>query len=1205
MELATAAELDKLLAKADAVYNLPSGVKGDLGFLKTELKRMQVSLRKTAEVPANLLDDNTKALAAKVRDVFYHTEHVVGNFRARIQAHRMRAADLRGFNSKGLADCISSKLALRRARREFASGIRELKHDIQELRQYRAAFDFDSTSARRQLQIPVSDDLVGVDFQRDELVRLLTLTEEGTSSTSSRRLKVAAIVGEGPVGKTALAKVVYDSIAHQFDLAAWVTLSSRTDIIKILRGVLRQISQQEQHGYIEAMDPKQLIDKIRRTLQDKRYLIVLDDILDEPEWELLKSALLDNNRGSAVLTTSRKVGHHIHHFVGGFYELGPLSQTDSRKLFYKRVFGSEDNCPPELVGIAEEFIEKCGGMPLTIITMARLVAGKTLKTKDEWDAFYASISSGLVLDQIISQVFETSQHGLPPHLKPCLLYLSMFPEDCEVRGEQLVWQWIAEGFIRETGPQGRTLQELGEDYLNELIRKGLIEPVDVDAGGKVISCCVGSVVHDLIISMSTEENFVTVLDGQYRTLPNMIHRLSIQGKNVEQHSLAGTLSQVRSLVVFGDVDLMPSLSEFQGLRVLDIGKCYSLQNDFVQDIGNLFHLQCLILGGKGITHIPDKIGNLIFLETMDLRATAVIELPESIFMVKQLKRLYVNSRTRIPNGIAKLEALQELGDINISNTDLLKELCNLTRIKVIRIAIWSWDESYNDPVLEYLSSLVKRKQSIQSLSILTCCSLHFMDSLGMSWAPDSLQKLEIRHSTFLELPGWMSSLMNLTSLSIEVFKLSQYIIDTLGGMSNLGSLSLTSKHAPEGKFGIKTDGFRNLTGFHFASKAMGEMFAPGGMKMLKRLKVSFQVSQTKDVFKGFCFGLENLTSVEHVRVEMNCFSASPSAVKDAEAAIQEAVSRGRSNSLNLKIQRVQEREEYMVETEDELVVPNITEEQEKDINKIQKKRFNLDMLGDYYIAPAFMDKLVVHITKNFTTLPNIKVPLILGIWGGKGQGKSFQCELVFAKMGINAVVMSAGELESGNAGEPANLIRQRYREAADIVRKGKLCVLFINDLDAGRLGATLMNIADNPTNVQLPGQYNKEENPRVPIVVTGNDFSTLYAPLIRDGRMEKFYWAPTREDRIGVCKGIFRSDGVADEDVVKLVDTFPGQPIDFFVALRARVYDDEVRRWVAEVGVENVEKRLVNSGESPPAFEQPRMTLDKLMEYGNMLMNER
>ncbi|KAK8561756.1 hypothetical protein V6N13_149091 [Hibiscus sabdariffa] len=284
------------------------------------------------------------------------------------------------------------------------------------------------------------------------------------------------------------------------------------------------------------------------------------------------------------------------------------------------------------------------------------------------------------------------------------------------------------------------------------------------------------------------------------------------------------------------------------------------------------------------------------------------------------------------------------------------------------------------------------------------------------------------------------------------------------------------------------------------------------------------------------------------------------------------------------------------------------------------RTFNFDNTIDgFYIAPGFMDKVVVHITKNFLNLPNIKVPLILGIWGGKGQGKSFQCELVFAKMGINPIMMSAGELESGNAGEPAKLIRQRYREAADIIRKGKMCCLFINDLDAGagRMGgttqytvnnqmvnATLMNIADNPTNVQLPGMYNKEENPRVPIIVTGNDFSTLYAPLIRDGRMEKFYWAPTREDRIGVCSGIFRTDNVPREDIIKLVDTFPGQSIDFFGALRARVYDDEVRKWISEIGVQNIGKRLVNSRQGPPTFEQPKMTLEKLVEYGNMLVQE-
>merc|ERR1712054_460478 len=253
----------------------------------------------------------------------------------------------------------------------------------------------------------------------------------------------------------------------------------------------------------------------------------------------------------------------------------------------------------------------------------------------------------------------------------------------------------------------------------------------------------------------------------------------------------------------------------------------------------------------------------------------------------------------------------------------------------------------------------------------------------------------------------------------------------------------------------------------------------------------------------------------------------------------------------------------------------------------------------FYISPQFLDKLTVHIAKNFMELPKIKVPLILGVWGGKGQGKTFQTHLAYDKLGINPIVMSAGELESGNAGEPAKLVRQRYREASDVIKKGKMCSLFINDLDAGagRMGgttqytvnnqmvnATLMNIADNPTNVQLPGVYNNEEIPRVPIICPSNDFSTLYAPLIRDGRMEKFYWNPTREDRVGVAYGIFRNDGVSIEDVTTIIDRYPNQSIDFFGAMRARVYDDMVRDFVNDIGVDNVGKRLVNSREGKVVF---------------------
>merc|ERR1711924_217662 len=84
----------------------------------------------------------------------------------------------------------------------------------------------------------------------------------------------------------------------------------------------------------------------------------------------------------------------------------------------------------------------------------------------------------------------------------------------------------------------------------------------------------------------------------------------------------------------------------------------------------------------------------------------------------------------------------------------------------------------------------------------------------------------------------------------------------------------------------------------------------------------------------------------------------------------------------------------------------------------------------------------------------------------------------------------------------------------------------------------------------------------------GQRLPTLYAPLIRDGRMEKFYWNPSREDRIGVATGIFREDNVGD------------------------------------AGIERLGKRLVNSKDGDVSFETPNMSLENLLEYGNLLVGE-
>lgn len=274
----------------------------------------------------------------------------------------------------------------------------------------------------------------------------------------------------------------------------------------------------------------------------------------------------------------------------------------------------------------------------------------------------------------------------------------------------------------------------------------------------------------------------------------------------------------------------------------------------------------------------------------------------------------------------------------------------------------------------------------------------------------------------------------------------------------------------------------------------------------------------------------------------------------------------------------------------------------------------------YYISPRFLDKLAVHITKNFLELPGVRVPLILGIHGRKGEGKSFQCELVFEKMGIEAVHISGGELESPDAGDPARLLRLRYREAAELIKvRGKMTAIMINDLDAGAgrfdqgtqytvntqlVNATLMNIADNPTNVQLPGSYDSTPLHRVPIIVTGNDLSTLYAPLVRDGRMDKFFWEPNREDKIGIVSGIFSQDGLSASEIEQFVDTFIDQAIDFFGAVRARIYDELIREFIHKVGIDRVSSRVVNSADGKPNFIKPDFRLPRLIEFGNLMVQE-
>jgi hypothetical protein len=122
------------------------------------------------------------------------------------------------------------------------------------------------------------------------------------------------------------------------------------------------------------------------------YFIVLDDIWHVQTWGVLEYAFVKNSYGSRIMTTTRiidvaKSCCSCHEdFV---YQIKPLSDTDSKKLFFKRIFGCEESCPPNLTEASQEILRKCGGLPLAITAISSLLA--TRQTRDQWDRVHKSI----------------------------------------------------------------------------------------------------------------------------------------------------------------------------------------------------------------------------------------------------------------------------------------------------------------------------------------------------------------------------------------------------------------------------------------------------------------------------------------------------------------------------------------------------------------------------------------------------------------------------------------------------------------------------------------------------------------------------------------------------------------------------------------------------------------------------------------------
>jgi hypothetical protein len=603
------------------------------------------------------------------------------------------------------------------------------------------------------------------------------------------------------------------------------------------------------------------------------------------EWKTISLALLNNNCGSRIITTTRnnEVASRCSSRVGRVYEMEPLSFGDSKSLFLRRAFGPEDSGYSHLEEVSNEIVRKCSGIPLAIITVSSLLAGQ--HAEDEWKRVLAAIGSALAKDpgaDKMTKILSLSYFDLPHHLRTCLLYLSMFPEDSTIHKQHLIHMWIAEGFIREE--QGRSRHAVGESYFNELINRCLIQPVDAEFD-QVESCRVHDIILDFITCKAAEENFVTSFNDveHGHNSHRRVRRIFVGNSNNEKVTIAASpiLSHVRSLIVCVQYPQVSLLAFPPALRVLDLGKCWWLEDHHIASIEKLFLLKYLRLAN--VTLLPRKIGELQYLETLDITKTRILELPSAVTCLQRLTSLYIHVHTSFVDGmIGKMQSLEELMTFGVHSYEQgksLQELSQLTKLWRLEVLLGFelWEgtgqiEDLHNNIGTLLSSCNLRHLHIRKWSSPLAVKTYFPLSLE-SWClatPCSLREFYITYCYIDKVPNWMRLLRNLRELELYVVTVRPEDVVILGSVPTLLFLTLKTFNGTDGR--ILLHGFSSLKYLCLELLYCGTSleFEPGSMPRLEHLKLEFRVHRIDCLNGSSNFGIQHLSALRKVEVCICC-----------------------------------------------------------------------------------------------------------------------------------------------------------------------------------------------------------------------------------------------------------------------------------------------------------------------------------------------
>ncbi|XP_055814012.1 putative late blight resistance protein homolog R1C-3 [Solanum dulcamara] len=337
------------------------------------------------------------------------------------------------------------------------------------------------------------DEIVGLEEDAASIIQKLTGRTED--------LDVVSIVGMPGLGKTTLAKKVFthQSIDKHFDVQAWCSISKEYDLRKVCSEILKLVL-----GSVDGIRNEDMPDKLRKSLKRKRYLIILDDIWEVKAWEELRLYFPCDKNGSRIVVTTRdeQVARELKHHSDPYF-LRFLTVDESWELLQKKVFQGEI-CPPKLRKAGLRVAESCKGLPLVIVLIAGIIAKK--RKASSWLEIAEDLRSH-VLEEQNMKIIESSFDYLEDHLKSCLLYMGLFPEDYKFPVSDLLNLWIAENFVHNMGLEN--MKEASKICLNDLVNRSLvIVSGRREDNGEIEYCTVHDVVHEFCMRKLTKEKFM-------------------------------------------------------------------------------------------------------------------------------------------------------------------------------------------------------------------------------------------------------------------------------------------------------------------------------------------------------------------------------------------------------------------------------------------------------------------------------------------------------------------------------------------------------------------------------------------------------------------------------------------------------------------------------------------------------------------------